>query len=69
MLALRKLMFSVIAAIQINEKYCKIYLIELTCKLAMHCMMDRNADMLVRDHYYWMGILMMLVSKKTTKII
>ncbi len=25
---------------------------------------DRNAKKLVRDHHYWMGKLMMLVSKK-----
>ncbi len=37
----------------------------------MQCMMtaDRNAETLVRDHYYWMGMLTMLVSKGTIKII
>ncbi len=37
----------------------------------MRCMMtaDRNTEMQVRDHHYWMGILMMLVSKQTIKII
>ncbi len=30
---------------------------------------DRNAEMAEKDHHYWMGILMMLVSKQTNKII
>ncbi len=29
---------------------------------------DRNAEA-IRDHHYWMGILMMLVSKQTIKMI
>ncbi len=36
----------------------------------MRCMIaDRNAEMPVKDHHYWMGILMTLVSKETIKII
>ncbi len=30
---------------------------------------DRNAEMQVRDHRYWMGILMMFMIKQTVKII
>ncbi len=30
---------------------------------------DRNAETLIRDHYDQMGILMMLVSKETIKLI
>ncbi len=39
-------------------------------KLAMCSMMtaDRNAEMRGRDHHYWMGILMMLMSKQTIKL-
>ncbi len=75
MLALCKRMFVIIAAIQIKEKYCDIYLIEhselrnvwkLICKLAMTTA-DRNTETSVRDHHYWVGILMMLVSKQTIK--
>ncbi len=60
-------MFIIIAAIQINEKYCDIYLIEhsviayMQISHALHDDWDRNGEMPVRDHHYWMGILMMLV--------
>ncbi len=32
----------------------------------MCCMMtlNRNAEMLAKDHHHWMGIVLMLVSKK-----
>ncbi len=29
---------------------------------------DRNSETPDRDHHYWMGILMMLVSKQTIKL-
>ncbi len=37
----------------------------------MRCMMtaDRNNETPLRDHHYWMGLLMMLVSEQTIKII
>ncbi len=77
-------MFIIIAAIQNNEKYCDIYLIEhlmfrdlkwlicklamcFLCKLAMRCRM--TATETIRDHHHWTGILMMLVSKQTNKMI
>ncbi len=34
---------------------------------ALHYDCDRNPEKPVRDHCYWMGILMMLVSKQTFK--
>ncbi len=43
--------------------------INMSGKMTGWMTVDRNAEMLVRDHHYWMRIVMMLVSKQTTKII
>ncbi len=54
----------------VQQLICKLAMCFL-CKLAICCMMtvDRNTKMLVRDHHYWMGKFMMLVSKQTIQMI
>ncbi len=62
---------SSVTYLQISHVFLCTLVICFLCKLAMRCMLtaDRNAEMPVRDHHYWMGVIIMVVSKQTIIII